>query len=168
MIDVLGFALTFLLAWSGRDMVWTPTFEGAPAQRFEQAMKHYKAKMGIEYDLVFDLHPMERFSGDPRRCSSVEAAWLSAEPPSGFEEAFVSPSRVVLATWWEKGKGCSNQKPEFWALHEACHVRLQHHMGAPSAGERQQLGAKGDELLSDVREHEAAKCMLWYSKKERR
>jgi hypothetical protein len=151
--QVLSMGLSFLLLWGGRDKVWTPTFKGAPEQRFEQAVKHYKAKMGIDYELVFDLHPEERFAGDPQRCSSVEAAWISGDGPAGFEDAKVVAVPGVLVTWWGKGKGCSRQKPEFWALHEAAHIRMQHHLM---------------NLPTELAEDEAKEMMVAYSAKERR
>jgi hypothetical protein len=151
--QILSMGLSFLLLWGGRDKVWTPTFSGEPAQRFELGMKHYKAKMGIEYELVFDLHPKERFAGDARRCSSVEAARISGEKPAGFDDVVVARRQVVIATWWGKGKGCSKQKPEFWALHEAAHVRAQHHLM---------------NLPPEDSEREAKELMVAYSAKERR
>jgi hypothetical protein len=59
----------------------------------------------------------------------------------------------VVVTWWGKGKDCSRQKPEFWALHEAAHVRMQHHLM---------------NLPPEQAEDEARQAMVWYSAKERR
>jgi hypothetical protein len=162
MIDVLGFALTFLLAWHGRDKVWTPKFEGPAEARFEQAMKHYKVKMGITDELVFDLHPGARFAGDANRCSSVEAAWISGEGPAGFDGYVAGWRRVAIVSWWGKGKGCSSVRPEFWGMHESCHLRYQHHMIASYGATR------GEPATSEAREAEAKECMIVYSAKERR
>jgi len=142
---ILSLLITFAFQWHGRDKIWTPVFKGNPETRFSLAMNYYQEKMGFqETPLVFNLRPNERYINDPNRCASVEAAFQKLE---GFD----IPRSVVIVSWWGKGKGCADSRPEFWALHESCHIRYAHHL-------RQGF----DE------QKETDECMKLYSKKERR
>lgn len=140
MLEVgLSLLVSFGWAWHGRDRVWTPKFEGSRQERFVKAVQHYRVKMGIKESFAFELHEKDRYAKDPHRCSSVE-----------FDGSF----DLVRVTWWGKGKGCDRARPEYWALHEACHVRYAHH-----------LGQGGD---NKSQEHEAFECMKLYSDPSRR
>jgi hypothetical protein len=130
---VFGLLISLAFAWAGRDKVWAPKFEGPPAARFEQAMRHYEDKMGLG-PLVVEVSP------DPRvkLCSSVRS------------DAY----GTVRVTWYANApKRCASVRPEVWALHEACHVRFQHHRRA---------------VTGKAEEREAERCMKLYSEKARR
>lgn len=152
---VLSLLISFIPMWMGRDKLWAPTFKGEPHLRFVQGMQHYQRKMGIQEELVFQLHPDSRFPGDAHRCSSVESAYRHRAAPKGFDSVAMAPHRVVVVEWWGKGKGCSSVKPEIWALHEACHLRFQHHRGVHAGSTK-------------LQEEETRECMKLYSNKERR
>lgn len=130
---VFGLLLSLALAVVGRDKVWAPKFEGEPAARFEQAIKHYEAKMRLG-PVAVDASPT-----NPRKlCASTT------------RDAY----GTVIVTWYTNApKSCARVRPEVWALHEACHVRYQHH----------QMRVTGE-----AEEREAAACMKLYSEKARR
>jgi hypothetical protein len=144
-IDVVVFGLSVLLSLLAgpRDrQPWTPTFPGTREERFVRAMHHYQERMGLEEHLVFHVAPSH---------PSFDA-WVA---PGGWGEVVVGyaldsgqPRRVRdgerrrLRVW----------KPELLALHEACHVRLAHHLG--EGGEFKHVEVK--------------RCMAAYSAKERR
>jgi len=137
---LVSMLITFFPLWMGRDKVWTPTFEGTREERFVKAMHHYQDKMGIEESFIFTTR---EYSPKHPICSSVQ---LSGEWDAVIISFYVKPNG-------KQPNGCSGAKPEFWALHEACHLRYQHH--------RMNLDPK-------KKEEEAKDCMLLYSAKERR
>jgi hypothetical protein len=61
----------------------------------------------------------------------------------------------VVEAAYRGGAWCDGKAPEFWALHEACHLRMMHHRGAGPASRKD-------------REREVETCMGWYSEKWRR
>lgn len=142
-----GMVLSFLLAWHGRDKIWTPTFEGDQAQRFGKGVAHYRDKMGIHEELVFDFHA-QRGAGKDGRCASVQRARIKLP-------GFVT-ERVVVVRWFGGNKECGRQKPEYWALHEVCHLRMAH------------TDIDESVMTASQRRGEVERCMGWYSEKERR
>jgi hypothetical protein len=160
--QVVGMGLSFLLMWQGRDRVWTPTFEGTQASRFEQAMLHYQGKMGLEDRLVFNFNPA-RIRGQEDWCASVEFVGGYYAEVSGFDAAVWVDAHTVVRWYGDNQDGsCGTNKPEHWALHEACHLRMMHHRM-----ERERSALGGD--LSHVKRHEEVDtCMGWYSEKGRR
>ena len=142
--QVVGMGLSLLLLWTGRDKVHTPTFGGTQEQRFAQALAHFRERMGIEerVELVSGPRPT-----GTNWCASVRYRFTQRIRPEALQ-----PGAAVVA-WHGEGKACGSQKPEFWALHEACHIRFAHH--------RLDLGR-------DAEERETRKCMVAYSQKERR
>jgi hypothetical protein len=130
----LSMLISFGFLWHGRDKVWTPTFKGSDSVRFTQAMLHYQKRMDITDTLIFQVS-----SNKSKICSSVQ---------------LTNDFNAVAVTWYAKSpSGCRRVKPEFWALHEACHLRYQHHRGYG---------------MLQTRESETEECMKLYSAKERR
>lgn len=156
--QVFSLLLSFVLLLPGRDKVWTPTFKGTQAQRFEQALRHYHSKMRLTDDLVFDL-AATRGKGLRGTCANVQRSTIYAD---GFQ-----PQDVVLVRWFSGDQVCADRRPEHWALHEACHLRMMHHLGAPAGRERGKA-ARASEDIHRTREREVRQCMVWYSAKERR
>lgn len=135
MAEVLSMGLSLLLVWHGRDKVWTPTFKGTPEQRFVAAMTHYQGRMGLSDPLLYQMGGKGSAAG---WCASVE-------PLPGFH--------AVAVHFFEQSDACRRSTPEFWALHESCHLRMAH------------LSLQ----RTDKQKHSEVKtCMGWYSAKERR
>lgn len=149
--QLVSMGLSFFLIWLGRDKVWTPTFEGTQQQRFLSAMRHYQVKMRLEDTLYFDLEA-KRAEGQDDWCASVELMPARVGMDPAFLDPVLFPEQVAVR-WYGSNKRCSYQEPEYWALHEACHLRMQHHRNrAPN----------------DRRHDEVKRCMIEYSKPERR
>lgn len=127
------------MVWHGRDRVWTPTFEGTRAERFQAAVLHYQGRMGLEPATVL-VSASGRVIEGKERC-----AWAWRE--SGFADDVIG--------FWSSAR-CNRHKPEALALHEQCHRRMAHLEPAFWS-----VGAK-------VKEREVKGCMAAYSAKERR
>jgi hypothetical protein len=108
--QLVSLALSFLLMWSGRDKVWTPTFEGTREARFTRAVVHYQQRMGLGEDpLVFEISPTRRVVNGRATC-----AWVTRDVAWGDVIGFSS------------SQDCTSYKPEYLALHEQCHRRMAH------------------------------------------
>ncbi len=116
---------------------WTPTFDGNRFSRFKQGVLYYRQRMGITYSVEFVNEHMVGLRG--RYC-----AWVR-------RDIFDNRLMVVgLSTDVE----CA-AKPEWYALHEACHMRMAH---TDAAFE--------NTLTHEQKEAEANRCMGWYGKEE--
>lgn len=136
--EVVSMTLSFLLMYHGRDKVWTPTFQGARASRFGQAVVHYQEKMGIREDYIVVVSPVRAtINGEP------SCAWARKLAGWHLDEIGFSTDR-----------SCDRWKPEYLAMHEQCHRRYAH---------LDLDGMTGDEKHREVRE-----CMALYSARERR
>lgn len=135
----MSLGLSLVLMWGGRDKVWTPTFEGTRAERFERAVRHYEAKMGLGAATIM-LSDTGRVIGGKARC-----AWAWRE--DGWSDDVIG--------FWTSAK-CERHKPEVLAFHEACHRRWAH------------LEPAMWDLPREQKEREVKACMVAYSAKERR
>lgn len=109
----------------------TPTFAGTGVQRYERAMYYYKGIMGHNYDLTFEVVPKH-----DKWC-----AWVT-----GITDRTVRAGIVYPAP-----KGCISRPPEYWALHESCHLRMMHVDAAL-------------QVSAEEKEREVQRCMVWYGR----
>lgn len=147
-IAVVLLSMTLQTLTMPRDDVWTPTFKGSRQERFVRAMHYYQEKMGFEDQMVFHLESSHPFYD----------AYVA---PAGFNEVIVGyaqdsggPRRRAYETKSGRTKWKTQRrvwKPEFLALHEACHIRYYHHL-----------------RTVDFPHKEVERCMKDYSKKVRR
>jgi hypothetical protein len=112
----------------------TPTFEGTRVERFTQALYYYKGTMEYPYDITVRVAPKH----------DAWCAWVTATGAASAEVGFVDPP----------AKSCTSMKPEFWALHEACHMRMLHIDAAL-------------QMSPDEKEREVKRCMIWYGERRR-
>jgi hypothetical protein len=137
--QALSMGLTFLVMWSGRDRVWTPTFEGSRVERFERAVRYYEERMGLDPATIL-VSDRGRIVDGRERC-----AWAWRDPAWKDD---------VVAIWTHKG--CNVHKPELLAFHEQAHRRAGH------------LEPAFWSLPVEQKEREARELMIAYSAKERR
>jgi hypothetical protein len=109
-VHLVSLGLSFLLAWVGRDKVHTPTFQGSRAERFQVAIGHYQAKMGLTGAYVLEFKSDRLKVGGKTVCG-----WT------------YRTTRFDLDTIGMSTSGdCKRWKPEHVALHEQCHRRMAH------------------------------------------
>lgn len=109
----------------------TPTFAGSRVERYTQAMEHYRERMGYPYTFKVQTVPYHQ-----KWC-----AWVGMLTPGVAQAGLVDPP----------SGGCSAYPPEYWALHESCHLRMMHIESALSMSE-------------EGKESEVRRCMLWYGR----
>lgn len=152
MIDVaitgLSLLLSALIMPHDKKTPWTPTFEGTRQERFIQAMHHYQEKMGNEDQLVFTVvatHPDFDAWVMPSPRGEAHVGWAEDNGREWRNRRLANKSLTV------KKRHIKVWKPELIALHESCHLRMQHHREMPP--------------MAHI---EVNRCMGWYSEEWRR